>query len=223
MPQRIAPPSNAGPAGAAVETMVSPSLSTISQLVPTSMNRRVRLSRSMPVASMPATMSPPTYAPRAGNTSPGPAGAGRARARRRAPIGGCAVDITNGATPSGSGSMPSDQRGHRGVAGQRHLVDLRRVDAALAAAPGGPARRASRRPPAAAGRAAGVHHRGADPGDHVAAERLLLVEHRATATGVPVVRSSRVATTVVVPRSKAIAYRAPWCRRARRRSGPRRR
>ncbi len=60
MPHRIAPPSKAGPAGAAVETIVSPSLSTISQLVPTSMNSRVRLSRSIPVASMPATMSPPT-------------------------------------------------------------------------------------------------------------------------------------------------------------------
>ena len=48
MPQRIAPPSNAGPAGAAVERIRSPSLSTISQLVPTSMKSRVRLSRSMP-------------------------------------------------------------------------------------------------------------------------------------------------------------------------------
>ena len=92
--------------------------------------------------------------------------------------GGCAVDITNGATPSGSGSMPSDQRGHRGVAGDRHLVDLRRVDAALAADLAGQLGQ---------GRAGGllqpaegvlVHHRGADPGDHVAAERLLLVEHR---------------------------------------------
>ena len=60
MPHRMAPPSNAGPAGAAVERMVSPSLSTISQLVPTSMKSRVRLSRSIPLASMPATMSPPT-------------------------------------------------------------------------------------------------------------------------------------------------------------------
>ena len=60
IPQRIAPPSNAGPAGAAVERIRSPSLSTISQLVPTSMKRRVRLSRSIPLASMPATMSPPT-------------------------------------------------------------------------------------------------------------------------------------------------------------------
>ena len=106
MPQRIAPPSNAGPAGAAVARMVSPSLSTISQLVPTSMNRRVRLSRSMPVASMPATMSPPTYAPRAGNSE------ARARGCRSMPrscastVGGWAADMTNGATPSGSGAIP---------------------------------------------------------------------------------------------------------------------
>ena len=60
IPHRIAPPSNAGPAGAAVARIVSPSLSTISQLVPTSMNSRTRLSRSIPVASIPATMSPPT-------------------------------------------------------------------------------------------------------------------------------------------------------------------
>ena len=86
---------------------MSPSLSTISQLVPTSMKSRVRLSRSMPVASMPATMSPPTYAPSAGNS------AARARGWRSRPsseastVGGWPVDITNGATPSGSGSMPS--------------------------------------------------------------------------------------------------------------------
>ena len=60
MPHRIAPPSKAGPAGAAVETILSPSVSTISQLVPTSMKSRVRLSRSSPLASIPATMSPPT-------------------------------------------------------------------------------------------------------------------------------------------------------------------
>ena len=37
----------------------------------------------------------------------GPRVQASARGRRRAPTGGCAVDITNGATPSGSGSMPS--------------------------------------------------------------------------------------------------------------------
>ena len=60
IPHRMAPPSKAGPAGAAVATIRSPSLSTISQLVPTSIISRVRLSRSIPVASIPATMSPPT-------------------------------------------------------------------------------------------------------------------------------------------------------------------
>ena len=86
--------------------MVSPSERTISQLVPTSMNSRVRLSRSMPVASMPATMSPPTYAPSEGKTK------ARARGWTASPrsaaetSGKVADDMTNGATPIGSGSMP---------------------------------------------------------------------------------------------------------------------
>ena len=52
-------------------------------------------------------MSPPTYAPRAGKKK------ARARGCRVRPSsaastdGGWADDITNGATPSGSGSMPS--------------------------------------------------------------------------------------------------------------------
>ena len=107
MPQRIAPPSKAGPAGAAVDRIRSPSLTTISQLVPTSMKSRVRLSRSMPVASMPATMSPPTYAPSAGKSAPAPAGAGLSPRSVASTVGGCAEDMMNGATPSGSGSMPS--------------------------------------------------------------------------------------------------------------------
>ena len=60
MPQRIWAASNAGPAGAAVATTPSWFPSAISEFVPTSMNRRIRLSRVRPVASMPATMSPPT-------------------------------------------------------------------------------------------------------------------------------------------------------------------
>ena len=178
MPQRIAPPSNAGPAGAAVERIRSPSLSTISQLVPTSMNSRVRLSRSMPVASMPATMSPPTYAPSAGKS------VARARGCRASPrseastTGGCGDDMMNGATPSGSGSMPSTQRGHRRVAGDRHLVDVGRVDAALGADLDRQRGQGLRRRALQPAEGLGVHHRGADPGDHVAAERLLLVEHR---------------------------------------------
>ena len=108
MPQRIAPPSNAGPAGAAVERMVSPSLSTISQLVPTSMNSRVRLSRSMPVASMPGDDVAADVGAEGGEEEgAGPRVQASARGRRRARTGGWAADMTNGATPSGSGSMPS--------------------------------------------------------------------------------------------------------------------
>ena len=60
MPQRICAASNAGPAGAAVASTRSFDPSAISLLVPTSMNSRSRRSRAMPVASSPATMSPPT-------------------------------------------------------------------------------------------------------------------------------------------------------------------
>ena len=60
MPHLICAASNAGPAGAAVVSTRSALPSTISQFVPTSMKRRMRLSRVMPVARMPATMSPPT-------------------------------------------------------------------------------------------------------------------------------------------------------------------
>ncbi len=60
MPQLIWAASNAGPAGAAVASTRSTEPSAISLLVPTSMNSRSRRSRVRPVASMPATMSPPT-------------------------------------------------------------------------------------------------------------------------------------------------------------------
>ena len=60
MPQRICAASNAGPAGAAVASARADEPSTISELVPTSMKRRTRLSRVSPVASIPATMSGPT-------------------------------------------------------------------------------------------------------------------------------------------------------------------
>ena len=60
IPQRMAAPSNAGPAGAAVASSHSRLPSTISQLVPMSMNSRMRESRSMPEASSPEVMSPPT-------------------------------------------------------------------------------------------------------------------------------------------------------------------
>ena len=60
IPQRIWAASNAGPAGAAVATTRSWLPSAISEFVPTSMKSRRRRSRVSPVASIPATMSPPT-------------------------------------------------------------------------------------------------------------------------------------------------------------------
>ena len=60
MPHLICAASNAGPAGAAVASALADEPSTISELVPTSMNRRRRLSSVSPVASTPATMSGPT-------------------------------------------------------------------------------------------------------------------------------------------------------------------
>ncbi len=60
MPHLICAASNAGPAGAAVATTRSTDPSAISLFVPTSMNSLTRRSRVSPVASIPATMSPPT-------------------------------------------------------------------------------------------------------------------------------------------------------------------
>ena len=70
------------------------------------------------------------------------------------------------------------ERRHRGVARERHLVDMRRIDLALDAdllrqLVEGLAGQCLQAP-----ECIGVHHRGADPGDHVAAEGLLLVQSR---------------------------------------------
>ena len=223
MPHRIAPPSKAGPAGAAVARMVSPSLSTISQLVPTSMKSRVRLSRSIPVASMPATMSPPTYAPRAGKKK------ARARGcRRQAEVAGEDGRRLRGGhherrDAERLGVDAQRERGHRGVPGDRHLVDLGGVDAALATdLPG-------QRGEGLAGRvlepAEGVlvHHRGADPGDHVPAEGLLPVEHRGhreRGAGADVEQRGDHGGGAEVEGDGVAGSRS--CRRARRRRGPRR-
>ena len=99
------------------------------------------------------------------------------------------------------------QRGHRGVAGERDLVDLARVDPGLGA---DLARSSSASVCVRERRGAG---RSASGSIIVALIRVItsppngccLLSIEATATGVPVARSSRVATTVVVPRSKAIA------------------
>ena len=146
MPQRIAPPSNAGPAGAAVDRMrvaVAEHDLAVGADVDEQPGPLVAVHARW--RACPATMSPPTYAPSAGNSD----GAG-ARVQRQAEVGGehrraaAAVDITNGATPERLGVDAERERGHRRVAGERHLVDVRRVDAALARRPARPARPASR-------------------------------------------------------------------------------
>ncbi len=114
--------------------------------------------------------------------------------------------MMNGATPSGSGSMPSASAVIVALPAIADLVDVRRVDPALAADLGGELRRASRtrrrcsRPSASGSSIVALIRLITSPPNGCC---LLSIE--ATATGVPVTRSSRVATTVVVPRSKAIA------------------
>ena len=56
---------------------------------------------------MPATMSPPTYAPSAGNRNARAPGCSASPRSAAGTVGKVAVDMTNGATPIGSGSMPS--------------------------------------------------------------------------------------------------------------------
>ncbi len=107
MPQRICAASKAGPAGAAVATTPSWLPSAISEFVPTSMNSRRRLSRVRPVARIPATMSPPTYAPSDGNAKAGARGCTGIPKSAACSGGGRCVVTTNGAIESGSGSMPS--------------------------------------------------------------------------------------------------------------------
>ena len=93
-------------------------------------------------------------------------------------MGGCGGRHHERRHPERLGVDAERERGHRRVAGQRHLVDLGRVDAGLGAhvrgelGQGLPGRglQPVERPR--------VEHRGADPGDHVAAEGLLAVEHR---------------------------------------------
>ncbi len=178
MPQAICAASNAGPAGAAVQTSPSAEPSATSQFVPTSIKRRSRLSRVMPLASRPATMSPPTYAPSAGKTLARAPGC-NCRPSSVAGISGYdCVAMMKGATPIGSGSTPSAMRGHRRVAGKRDLVHLRGVDPALGADLLGELLQRLGGEAAEALEGVRVEHRRGDAGDHVRAERLLLVQHR---------------------------------------------
>ena len=60
----------------------------------------------MPVASIPETMSPPTYAPRAGKTTARARGCSARPRSEASRVGRVLLDMMNGATPIGSGSMP---------------------------------------------------------------------------------------------------------------------
>ncbi len=107
MPQRICAASNAGPAGAAVASAPADEPSTISEFVPTSMNSRTRRSSVSPVARIPATMSGPTYAPSAGNSTAGARSCTRSPKSVARASGSVRAAIVNGAIDSGCGSMPS--------------------------------------------------------------------------------------------------------------------
>ena len=210
MPQLICAASNAGPAGAAVQSSRSDEPSAISQLVPTSMKSRSRLSRVIPVASSPATMSPPTYAPRAGKTL------ARARGWRRSPsseaghVGVVSRGHDEGRHADRLGIDAERELRHRRVAGERDLVDLLGLDRRL--------RRRPPRPAPAASRPRASRSRSSASASSIVAEMRVITSApngcwrlsiERTATGVPVPTSSSVATTVVVPRSNAIAWSEP--------------
>src|ERR671916_353369 len=127
IPQRICAASNAGPAGAAVATTPSTFPRAISEFVPTSMNSRSRLSRVSPVASMPATMSPPTYAPSDGNANAGARGCTGTPKSDAASVGGLCVVTTNGAIERGVvHHRGRDARDHVGA--ERLLAVEHRLD-----------------------------------------------------------------------------------------------
>ena len=71
------------------------------------MKSLVRLSRVSPVASTPATMSGPTYAPSAGNSTAGARSCTAMPKSVAVASGAGATAIVNGAIESGSGSIPS--------------------------------------------------------------------------------------------------------------------
>ena len=113
---------------------------------------------------------------------------------------------------------------HRHVAAQRDLVDLARVDAGLGAHLLGELRERLLRAGLQRVERALVHHRRADARDHVGAERLLAVEHRAhrgrrARLEVEQRRDHRGRAEVVGDREAARRS----CRPARRRSARRRR
>ena len=193
-----------------VASSQSPLPSTISQLVPTSMNSRMRLSRSIPEASRPGDdVAADVGAEGREHHGPGP------RVRPDAQVGGEDLRVQ----PGGHDERRDAER--LGVDAQGEVRSWWRCRRPRprrprsgrprpARTPTGPARRASREPARSADRAR--------PGPSSSAlirvitsapNGCCLLSIEATATGVPVDRSSSVATTVVVPRSKAMPNRRP--------------
>ncbi len=151
-------------------------------------------------------MSPPTYAPSAGKHIARAPGCSDSPSSLASTTGGVAADITNGATPSGSGSMPSASAVIVALPASATSYTSRGSTS--------PSSHTSAASSASVSCAARVSRPSASGSIIVALIRVMtsppngccLFSCDRTATGVPVVRSSSVATTVVVPRSKAIAY-----------------
>ena len=209
MPQRIWAASNAGPAGAAVASVFAEEPSTISEFVPTSMNRRTRRSSVMPVARMPATMSGPTYAPSAGNMTAGARGCTRTPKSAAVACGMRRATTVNGAIERGSGSMPS---------AIWIIVMLPATTISYTSAGSTPASAHTSSVSCWSVSCACVCSRSSAPSSIMIAEiremtsapnGCCALRTERTAFGRPVSRSSSVATTVVVPRSKAMAWRLP--------------
>ena len=130
-------------------------------------------------------MSPPTYAPSAGKIVARAAGAGAARAPWRACPDTTGAAMMNGATPIGSGSIPSASWVIVAFPASATSYTSRGVDASVLADLVGELLQRLAGEPAQPLQRLGVEHRRRDARDHVGAERLLLVEHRSHCDGRP--------------------------------------
>ncbi len=219
-----APPRTPGPRARRVASVRADEPSTISEFVPTSMKSRTRRSSVSPVARIPATMSGPTYAPSAGNSTAG------ARSCTRSPK---SVACAAGMRPRRDRERRHRQRlridperdlDHRHVAGDDDLVDLGRIDAGFLADFVGELLQRLVRARLQQRQRLVVHHRRRDPRDHVGAERLLPVQDRLDR-----LRQTRSRGRAASRRRSSCRGRTrsrtapPTCRPARRRSACRRR
>ena len=154
-------------------------------------------------------MSPPTYAPNGGNTTARARGCAGTPRSAASTSGSSRVARMNGATPSGSGSMPSTM-----------CVIVAFPASATSYTSAGSTRPAAQASPASSASVcwASAVSRASAPGSIIVALIRVITSApngccwfsaEATPAGVPVDRSSRVATTVVVPRSNAMPNSRP--------------